>query len=54
MGVMIGSILGVLTGVGLFAIPGMGFLYGAGILYGGFVGFETGIVGGELLLFLLQ
>jgi hypothetical protein len=47
--VVIGSILGVLTGVGLFAIPGLGFLYGAGILYGGFAGFEAGIVSGGII-----
>ena len=31
---VLGPVLGVLTGVGLFAIPGLGFLYGAGALVG--------------------
>ena len=32
IGIIAGSILGILTGVGVFAIPGLGFLYGAGAL----------------------
>ena len=46
IGAFVGSILGVLTGVGVFAIPGLGILFGAGALFGGFVGFEAGILGG--------
>jgi len=33
-GTLIGATLGILTGVGIFAIPGLGFLYGAGALVG--------------------
>jgi len=46
--VAMGSVLGVLTGVGLFAIPGLGFLFGAGALFGGMAGFEAGILGGGI------
>jgi hypothetical protein len=48
VGVVAGAILGVLTGVGILAIPGLGFLYGAGALVGAFAGFDLGIVGGGL------
>ncbi len=48
IGAAIGSILGVLTGVSVFAIPGLGFLYGAGVLFGGFAGFEAGMLGGGI------
>lgn len=43
---VIGPVLGVLTGVGLFAIPGFGFLYGAGALMGAIAGFDFGLIGG--------
>jgi hypothetical protein len=48
VGVVAGSVLGVLTGVGIFAIPGLGFLYGAGAVVGAFGGLELGIIGGGL------
>ena len=47
-GTAIGATLGVLTGVGLFAIPGLGFLYGAGALVGAIAGFDFGLIGGGL------
>jgi hypothetical protein len=46
IGIVLGPVLGVLTGVGLFAIPGFGFLFGAGALVGAFAGFDLGLVGG--------
>ena len=46
VGAVVGSILGVLTGIGLFAIPGLGFLFGAGAVFGAFTGFEAGLLGG--------
>ena len=49
VGAVVGSILGVLTGVGVFAIPGMGFLFGAGALFGAFTGFEAGLLGGGVM-----
>jgi hypothetical protein len=48
-GVAIGTALGVLTGVGLFAIPGLGILCGAGALVGAFAGFDAGLIGGGIV-----
>lgn len=47
-GTAIGTALGVLTGVGLFAIPGLGILCGAGALVGAFAGFDIGLIGGGI------
>jgi hypothetical protein len=47
--IMIGSTLGLLTGLGLFPIPGFNFLYRSGLLYGGFAGFEGGIMAGAII-----
>lgn len=43
------STLGVLTGLGIFAIPGLGFLYGAGALVGAIAGFDIGLIGGGII-----
>jgi hypothetical protein len=45
-GTLIGATLGILTGVGIFAIPGLGFLYGAGALVGAIAGVDFGLIGG--------
>ncbi len=45
VGVVAGTVLGILTGVGIFAIPGLGFLFGAGALVGAFAGLEMGLIG---------
>ncbi|MBS1587072.1 MAG: hypothetical protein JSS82_16180 [Bacteroidetes bacterium] len=47
-GTALGATLGILTGVGLFAIPGLGFLYGAGALVGAIAGFDAGLIGGGI------
>jgi hypothetical protein len=47
-GTLLGTALGVLTGVGVFAIPGLGFLYGAGALVGAIAGFDFGLIGGGI------
>ncbi|MFN8285870.1 MAG: general stress protein [Chitinophagales bacterium] len=47
-GVIAGSVIGVLSGIGIFAIPGFGFLFGAGALVGAFAGLELGVVGGGI------
>ncbi|MEO6901599.1 MAG: hypothetical protein ABI315_00420 [Bacteroidia bacterium] len=44
--VAVGSVIGLLTGLGIFAIPGLGFLYGAGALVGAIAGFDFGLIGG--------
>lgn len=49
VGAVLGSALGILAGVGIFAIPGLGFLYGAGALVGGIAGFDFGLIGGGLV-----
>lgn len=54
LGVVAGSILGILTGIGIFAVPGLGFLYGAGALVGAFAGLDFGIIGGGLVAILTQ
>lgn len=47
-GTAIGATLGVLTGVGVFAIPGLGFLFGAGALIGAIAGVDFGLIGGGI------
>ncbi len=47
-GTILGTTLGVLTGVGMFAIPGVGILYGAGALVGAIAGFDFGLIGGGI------
>ena len=52
IGAILGPILGILTGVKLFAIPGFGFLFGIGAVLGALAGFSLGIVsGGVFTLF---
>lgn len=43
-----GTLVGILTGLGVFAIPGFGFLYGAGVIVGAIGGFDLGIIAGGL------
>ncbi len=52
VGAVAGPILGVLTGAGVFAIPGFGFLFGAGALIGALAGFDFGLVGGGIVTLL--
>lgn len=44
-----GLIVGILTGLGVFAIPGFGFLYGAGAVIGAIGGFDIGLAGGGII-----
>jgi len=53
IGGIAGPVLGVLTGIGLFAIPGLGFLFGAGALVGAIAGLDFGLIGGGVLSALL-
>jgi uncharacterized membrane protein len=48
-GAILGPILGILTGVKLFAIPGLGFLFGIGVVLGALAGFSLGIAFGGVL-----
>lgn len=54
IGVGAGTIVGLLSGIGAFAIPGFGFLYGAGALIGIIGGFELGLVSGGILTLLAR
>jgi len=53
IGAIGGPILGVLTGLGVMAIPGFGFLFGAGALVGALVGLDIGTIGGSIAAVLL-
>lgn len=53
-GGLIGTTVGVLTGLGLFAIPGLGVLFGAGAIIGAFAGFDVGIIAGGLSTVLVE
>ena len=48
IGAVLGSILGVLTGVSIIALPGLGFLFGAGAIVGAIAGFDIGLVSGGI------
>ncbi len=50
---LVGTVLGTLTGIGIFAIPGLGFLYGAGALIGGIAGLDLGLISGGFISALL-
>lgn len=52
VGVVAGSVIGLLSGIGVFMIPGFGFLYGAGALIGTIGGFDLGLISGGLLTLL--
>ena len=47
-GVLIGATIGLLTGIGFLAIPGLGLVYGAGALAGTVAGLDFGIIGGGI------
>ena len=49
IGAILGPILGMLTGIKIFTIPGLGFLFGIGPLLGALAGFSLGIAGGGVL-----
>lgn len=52
IGMGAGTLIGLLSGIGIFTIPGFGFLYGAGALVGAIAGFDLGIVTGGFISFL--
>jgi hypothetical protein len=49
VGMGAGTLIGLLSGIGVFTIPGFGFLYGAGALVGAIAGFDLGIVTGGII-----
>ena len=52
IGSIIGPVLGLMTGLGFFAIPGFGFLYGAGAIIGTIAGFDLGLISGGVFTLL--
>lgn len=54
IGTVAGTTLGLLTGVGLFAIPGLGALFGAGAVVGALAGFEMGVAAGGITTILVE
>ena len=53
-GTILGTTIGLLSGIGLFAIPGLGFLYGAGAVVGALGGFDLGLLAGGAGTLMLQ
>src|SRR5579872_5387127 len=49
IGSVAGPVVGLLSGLGVFAIPGFGFLYGAGAVIGILGGFDLGLISGGLV-----
>ena len=48
LGAGAGALIGLLSGIGVFAIPGFGFLYGAGAWVGAIGGFDLGVITGGI------
>lgn len=48
IGIGAGTVVGLLSGIGVFAIPGFGFLYGSGAVIGAIGGLDLGILSGGL------
>lgn len=53
-GTVIGTSIGIMTGIGLFAIPGLGVIFGAGAVIGAFAGFDAGLIAGGLTSILVE
>lgn len=53
-GTILGTIIGLMTGVGLFSIPGFEPLFNAGAVIGALAGFEVGVAAGGLGTIILQ
>ena len=54
IGVVLGPVLGILSGLSIVAIPGLGFIYGAGLAVGALVGFDFGLIGGGIATMLIK
>jgi hypothetical protein len=48
------TVIGALAGVSIVAIPGLGFLYGAGAIIGAFAGLDFGILTGGVIAILAK
>lgn len=49
-----GLLVGALSGLGVFVIPGFGFLYGAGAIIGAIGGFDIGVITGGITSLLAE
>ena len=54
IGVVLGPVLGILSGLSIVAIPGLGFLFGAGAVVGALAGFDFGLIGGGITTILMS
>jgi hypothetical protein len=54
IGAVAGAVLGIMTGAGIFAIPGFGLLFGAGALLGTFAGMDVGFMAGGVVAIFTQ
>jgi hypothetical protein len=53
IGAVLGPILGILAGASIIAVPGLGFLYGAGAIVGALAGLDIGLIGGGAITLLM-
>ena len=53
LGIIAGPVIGLLSGIGIFAIPGFGFVYGAGAIVGLIAGLDIGLLSGGVITLLL-
>jgi len=53
-GTVLGTTVGVMTGIGLFAIPGLGVIFGAGAIIGALAGFNVGLITGGATTMLIE
>lgn len=53
IGAILGPLLGVLSGASIWAVPGLGFVYGAGAIVGAIAGFDIGLVSGGIATLLM-
>jgi uncharacterized membrane protein len=54
VGLVTGAVTGLLSGMGIFMIPGFGFLFGAGAIVGALGGLDLGLVVGGVATILVQ
>ena len=54
IGVVLGPVIGLLSGLSLIAIPGLGIIYGAGAIVGVLAGFDFGLIGGGITTILIK